>query len=356
VAIRHYPRPLSKELKGLFFWNAPDILSTSMVTFNPSIKLILADVDETIADVYTKATPEMIHELNLLIEEGRVLFMVTGAGLQSVRERIIDLLKPEVRQRVLIAHCSGAEVWGFQPGGEINSEPYYGLYEGHFTEEQKKTWREITNQLIEMFHLETYPPQPKAAFKQISQGNPLSIMLADRGPQITFEFNNSTHLSPEQKDVLEKKIGIEIPLHHDTYDLRYPVMEEAIKLYKQANLPIHPHFGGMFALDHIINGVSKTKAVKYVLWESDILADMGILREDINHISEIEIWGDKFSQKKGGPDFQMCQAVLPGVRAIDFRRENAEELPEGYNIQIWDGQKYLHEGLLEYLQSRQSQA
>lgn len=28
------------------------------------------------------------------------------------------------------------------------------------------------------------------------------------------------------------------------------------------------------------------------------------------------------------------------------------ELPEGYNIVLWDGEHHLHHGLLEYLQSR----
>ncbi len=88
------------------------------IRFNPSIKLALADVDETIADVYTPATKDMINELDRFIEEGRILFLVSGGGLQSIRERIVDLLKPENRHRVLVAHCSGAEVWGFETGGE----------------------------------------------------------------------------------------------------------------------------------------------------------------------------------------------------------------------------------------------
>lgn len=322
------------------------------ISFNPSLKLVLADVDETIADVYTNATPDMIHELNLFLEEGRVLFLVSGGGLQSIRERITDALKPELRHRVIVAHCSGAEVWGFEKGGEIKSAPYYGVYEGHFTEEQKRKWREIVNLLIEKFHLKTFPTQPKPNFIEASNADPLSIMLADRGPQITFEFTNSTHLAMDQKQHIEKETGIEIPMNHDTYDLRYPVMDEAIKLYAEAGLPVKPHFGGMFALDHIINGVDKTRAVKYVLEDEHILSELGISTKDMEHANEIEIWGDKFSQKKGGPDFHMCLAVSPDVRTLDFRQEVAEDLPEGYNIQLWDGEKHLHEGLLEYLQSR----
>ncbi len=323
-----------------------------MIEFNTSLKLVLADVDETIADVYTDATPEMIDELNAFIEEGRVLFLVSGGGLQSIRERIIDKLQPEKRHRVLIAHCSGAEVWGFEKGGEIKSMPYYGVYDEQFTTEAKVAWRGIINQIIEKFHLKTYPTQPKPEFINNSNADPLAVMLADRGPQITLEFTNSTNLTMEQKIAIEKTVGIAIPSNHGTYDLRYPVMDLAIKLYEQANLPVSPHFGGMFALDSIINGVDKTRAVKHVLEDEHILHELGLDKNALDHSTELEIWGDKFSQKKGGPDFQMCLAVSPHVRALDFRVEAATEIPAGYNIQIWDGKNHLHAGLLEYLQNR----
>ena len=327
---------------------------SSSIKWNDKVKLILSDVDETIADIYTKATQDMIYELNSIVEQNRVLFLISGGGLQSIRERIIDLLKPEVRHKILVAHCSGAEVWGFEKGGELKSKPYYGVYEGHFTEVQKEKWREIINRLIEKFHLKTYPVQPKIDFVKISEGYPLAVMLADRGPQITFEFINSINLSGEQKDKIEKELGISIPLNHDTYDLRYAVLEEGTKLYKEANLPIYMQFGGTMALDSIIKGVDKTLAVKSVLENDDIIKSYGLNRAELNDDTDIEIWGDKFAQKKAGPDFQMCLAVSPKVRAIDFRDEDITDIPNGYNIQVWDGEKRLHEGLLEYLESRHS--
>jgi hydroxymethylpyrimidine pyrophosphatase-like HAD family hydrolase len=323
-----------------------------MIQFNPLIKLVLADVDETVADVYTPATKEMIDELNLFLAEERVLFLISGGGLQSIRERIVDKLKSEFRHLVLVAPCCGAEVWGFEKGGEINRKPFYSMYEGHFTDEQKKTWREVINRLIETFHLKTYEPQPRVDFTKASYSDPLSIMLSDRGSQITFEFTNSINLTSEQKNAVEKELGITIPLTHETYDLRYVVMEEASRLYKKADLPIHPHLGGMFALDFIIDGVNKTRAVKHVLEDKKILVGVGLNRDFIQDAHEVEIWGDKFAQKKGGPDFEMCLAVSPAVRAIDFRQEGVDDLPKGYNIQMWDGKRFLHDGLVEYLQTR----
>ncbi len=177
-------------------------------------------------------------------------------------------------------------------------------------------------------------------------------MYVDRGPQITFEFANSINLTVTQKEEVEKKLGIVIPENHGTYDLRYLVLEEGTRLYQKANLPIDIKLAGTMALDNVIQGVDKTRAVSYVLQNGKLLSDLGLKRSDMKDEQEIEIWGDKYSQKKGGPDFQMCLAVSPRVRAIDFRDEDPNEIPAGYNIVMWDGAKRLHEGLLEYLQSR----
>jgi acetamidase/formamidase len=47
---------------------------TNQISFNPKVQLILSDVDETVADVYRQATPEMINELNKLLEEKKYYF------------------------------------------------------------------------------------------------------------------------------------------------------------------------------------------------------------------------------------------------------------------------------------------
>ena len=101
-----------------------------------------------------------------------------------------------------------------------------------------------------------------------------------------------------------------------------------------------------------VEGVSKTTAVKTVLEESEILNSIGLNKNDLKNYENVEIWGDKFSSIRGGTDRHMCEAVDKRVRAIDFREENPEEFPKGYNIVVWDGEKHLQEGLLEYLQSR----
>ena len=322
------------------------------ITWNPKIKLILADVDETIADVYTDATPTMIEELNKLLQQDVVLFLVSGGGLQSIMDRVINKVTAELRHKLLVAHCSGAEVWGFDKTGGINNLPHYGLYDQKMSDEQKVEWRKIVDVIIKKYQLKLFETMPPDEFVKQSKGNLLAVMYVDRGPQITFEFTNSIDLSETQKCEIENKLSIQIPKHEGTYDLRIPVMEELANLYKKHRLPVVAKFGGIFALDNPLEGVDKTLAIDYVLQNNDLLREMGLPEDILNRPESMEIWGDKFNQKKGGSDFNMCKAVPKSVRTIDFRLEDYDGMQEGYNIQIWDGEKHLHEGLLEYLQTK----
>ncbi len=108
----------------------------------------------------------------------------------------------------------------------------------------------------------------------------------------------------------------------------------------------------MFAVDFIVKGVSKTTAVKRVLRDGSVLASLGLTQDDVSDPNRIEIWGDKFSTIRGGTDRYMSEALPSQVRSIDFREEDPKEFMSGYNVVVWSGIKHLHNGLLEYLQSR----
>ena len=92
------------------------------VQWNNHIQLAISDVDETIAEVYTPADPDMIAQLTIFLKEGRKLFMVTGGSLQRVMRDITDHIKPSLRSGIHVSHCSGAEVWGFMPTA-VNLSP-----------------------------------------------------------------------------------------------------------------------------------------------------------------------------------------------------------------------------------------
>lgn len=317
------------------------------IVWNSNIKLIISDVDETIADLFVPASSGMASELNTLLQEGMSLFLVSGAGFSSIKRRVVDLIRPTFRKRVLVSHCSGAEVKGFDQGGLELEKPYYSMYDQTLTKEQKSIWREIVKQIINEFHLEPHPTMPVRQFKDEFGDNPLAIMLEDRGPQITFEFVNAHVLTTDQIDKVREHVS-----DFDMSDLRIPVMERVGKLLEEADVPITPRLGGMFALDLALKGVSKTTSVTFALEKSDILAHVGLTKEDVQKAEAVEIWGDKFSVINGGTDRHMSEALPKDVRSLDFRRENPEEFMQGYNTVVWDGEKQLHDGLLEYLQSR----
>lgn len=317
-----------------------------IIQFNNKVKLVVSDVDETIADLFVPAAPEMIKELSDLLIDGKSLFLVSGSGLRSITERVIDLFPNNLRKRIIIAHCSGAEIVGFQDNGETLEIPYYNVSDAALTNAQKITWRNIIQKVISEFKLEIHNPTPLGEFKKQNGDNPLAVMYEDRGPQITLEFINSYNLSGEQISAL----GNHIP-NFNMADLRIPVAKRAEELLEKENIPVTPRLGGMFALDFAIKGVSKTTVIRFALQDYKIINALGLKQEDVNSPAFIEIWGDKFSVLSG-TDRHMSEALPKEVRSIDFREENPEEFPEGYNIVIWNGKKHLHEGLLEYLQSR----
>ncbi len=318
------------------------------IQWNDKVRLVLSDVDETIADVYTPAEPGMVEELSSFLSDGGKLFMVTGGSMARVERDITSKIEPSLRRDILVSHCSGAEVWGFTEAGERRAEPFYSVYEDTFTPDMKQRWREVVAQLVSEFRLRPHPAQPKPKFWEEIGHDPLDIMLDDRGPQITMEVVNGTDLTDEQVAGL----GYEVPLTHGKRDLRTAIQNRAVDLLAEQKVPITPRFGGNFALDFAVEGVSKTTSIQAVLSMPEVLATIGLQQSDVQNPHELEIWGDKYSTLHGGTDRHMSEAVSPEVRSIDFRQENPAEFLPDYNIVLWDGTQHLHHGLLEYLRSR----
>ena len=318
-----------------------------MVTWNQKLKLIVSDVDETIADLYTAAAPEMIDQLIRLLDDGKVLVLITGQSVTSMRWRIVDSIPAQLRHRVLLGSCSGAEVWGFERDGSLRETPFYSRYEETLSPAQRETWRTVMRQLLDEFHLEPLPAQPIEAFRKQTRGNPFAVIYEDRGPQITLEFVNAYLLSPEQLRLVSTTIGrtIEEP------DLRPSFKARAEELLAAAAIPITPRLAGVFALDLAIGGISKTTAVRFVVENRALLERLGLTPEELTP-EVLEIWGDKFSVVQGGTDRHMSEALSPAVRSITFREEPPDEFLPGYNTVVWDGKEHLHRGLLEFLQQR----
>lgn len=323
-------------------------VETCKVKWNDNVKLIISDVDETVADLYVPAEPAMIHELSALLQEGKSLFFVTGQSAKSIQWRIIDQVPKDLRRKILVGHCSGAEVWGYNGKGDLRDKPFYSVYENSMTHEQKEKWRQVVKQLANEFKLEVYDTMPISDFKKKAGDNPNAVMLEDRGPQITFEVVNGYDLTPEQAESLQTNI----PESNGAYDLRIPVLERAQQLLDEEGLPVTPRLGGVFAIDLAIKGINKTSSVRRIIEDEDVLETIDLTKKDMQNPNYIEVWGDKFSIIRGGTDRHISEALPKTVRSIDFRQENPDEFETGYNIVLWPGKKHLHHGLLEYLQTR----
>jgi hydroxymethylpyrimidine pyrophosphatase-like HAD family hydrolase len=322
--------------------------ANNSIEFNNKVRLIVSDVDETIADVYQSAEPEMTAELEKLLAEGRVLFMISGHSAKGIEERIVKNISPQSRSRLLIGHCSGAEVYGYDELGRMLDEPFYSLYEDKLNDEQKLKLREIVSQIVEEFKFTVYPSGPVSDFISKTGGDPLAVMLEDRGPQITFEIINGYDLASDQVHSLP----FDLPEGEHGFDIRDAIKTKIERRLQDEGIPVTARKAGVFALDLAVEGVSKTTAVRYVVENEELLAKLGLDVDIEQKPDEIEVWGDKFSQKRGGTDRHISEGLPKGVRSVDFREEDPSEFLEGYNIVVWNGKAHLHNGLLEYLKSR----
>lgn len=316
------------------------------LVFNNDIRLVISDVDDTLAYPYMSASEKIIKGLNELLIRGTSLFFVSGQSVSNMRWRIIDRLEPKYRHRILAGTCSGAEVWGFDTAGELIDKPFYSKYEELFDDSMKKKWREAVNEVIERFEFKKYETMPKPKFREVSLCDFKSIMYEDRSSQITFEVVNSCSLNDEQCAHYESILGS--PLK--SRDLRVSVVEYANELFERYSLPVTARLAGNFAIDLAVKDVTKTTAVQYALYSGNCATALEMTPKELEDPAILEIWGDKFSVVNGGTDRHICKAVPPSVRAIDFRHEPESELPKEYNINIWDGETSLCEAVEDYME------
>ena len=63
-------------------------MSRLPIAWNESVRLVISDVDETIAAVYEPTVPEMIDELSSLLEEDKKLLLNQWRRLEQVKDRV----------------------------------------------------------------------------------------------------------------------------------------------------------------------------------------------------------------------------------------------------------------------------
>jgi hypothetical protein len=312
--------------------------------WNDQLRLVLSDVDETLADLYRPAEQRMLTALSRLLEQKIALVLITGQSVLNVEQRLVMGLPARLRRQIAVGACSGTELWGYSPIGDRDERPFYTA-ESALTDQQKTDWRAVVRQLVQEFRLLPVAPGPIADFKRQFVDEPLRVMLDDRGPQITFEFPNACQLSATASKQVSDRLGFRF----EGRDLRVPVSQRAQQLLEAHAIPVTARMAGMFALDFAIAGFDKSRAVEEAL-DPRVLGRLG-LGTAIPGPNEIEVWGDRFSAH-AGTDWLMCKPVDRRIRAISFRDEDPRDFPEGYNIQLSDGAHRLQEGLLEFLEGR----
>ncbi len=205
---------------------------SSKVLWNDQLRLVLSDVDETVADLYRPAEPRMLAALSRLLEQRIALVLITGQSVANVEERVVMRLPAPLRQQIAVGACSGAELWGYSPTGRRDERPIYTA-ESTLTEKHKADWRAVIAQLVEEFRLLPVAPIPIADFKRQFGDEPWRVMLDDRGPQITFEFPSAWQLSAAASQQVSDRLGVAL----EGGDLRVPIAQRAQQLLEAHGYP-----------------------------------------------------------------------------------------------------------------------
>jgi hypothetical protein len=301
------------------------------ISWNHGVKLILSDVDETIAPLHAPAEAETIMRISSYLRDGGRVCFITGNSLQRVRAGITDQIAPELRVNILIGEMSGLEMWGFDASGALRDAPFVSHYARLLAGDIEAGLAGLAAQLVAEFGLRGHRPQPEESFRVEVGDDPRDIFFSDRRAEITLEFVN-------------ERGGDE---------LRVAACQRAGELVVERGLPVIPRLAGSHGLDLMVHGLSKAIAVEDLLTRAEIIESVGLSLADIAAPGSLEVWGDDFNGVTGGIDLRMSEALPAEVRSICFREEDPSILPVDRNVVLWDGDHRLADGVLEFLRTRE---
>jgi hydroxymethylpyrimidine pyrophosphatase-like HAD family hydrolase len=301
-------------------------VSAGLLGWNAGLQVVVSDLDETLAGLYLPAAPELLAELTDLLRDGLVLVLATGQGIASTWDRLVSLLPPVVRRRVIAGCCSGAELWAF----DLDGGAYLIERPGPLTDDLHQLWRHLVDQLLGEFGLTAHPTTDVGSFRQATAGNRGAVMLADRGSQITLEMANTTAV-------------------------RDQLVARANDLFGLHQLPVEARAAATFAVDFVIDGVTKAAVVEALREDPGMLADLGVDPAWATTAQLVEVWGDSFTPDRGAIDLRISQRLHPQARSISFRDLDPYGPPAACNVVAWPGRHRLQAGVLEHVLSRHIQ-
>lgn len=294
-----------------------------MIKWKESTKLVVSDVDDTIAPVYQPMTKEMKEELEKLLKNHVKFLLISGQSVGNIVSRVTNFIAPELRRNMMIAHCNGAEGYGFNEVGDLVEQPFFSILDE--VKVDREIWKKVMKEIEEEFGLTYVFTTKPSEFKKIAGDDKHFVMVEDRHVQMSLDFVN----------------GVGEP------DIRLKIADFAKRRFETLGMPLTTSLGGLIAIDFNIQGVNKGFAVEKIIQFGEKFAFHRTGKIMLSSEDELEIWGDSFSVSSGNSDFNMCRPLPKSVRTICFR--HSPDLEQGYNIKIWDGKEELAEGTYEYL-------
>jgi hydroxymethylpyrimidine pyrophosphatase-like HAD family hydrolase len=290
------------------------------------VQFVITDVDDTLAPAFGCMRHDVAQSLSTLIRRGARLLLVSGQSVANIFRRVIVRLPPELRRHILVAHCNGAEVFGFSDGGQLISPCLWSSVTRSQLAELRITLHIVKSALNE-FGLT--PSQARSLHGR--QGKTAAI-LDDRRVQISI-------------DIIDRATG-------DTdQELRSNIAARINKLLAEHTISsIEARLGGVSGIDCLPSHVHKGLPVRALTGGGDgatptpFAATIGFSQRAV-----CEVWGDQFSVRQNGADTLMAVAAPPGTRALSFRSLPLCDVPEIPRMRVWPGPHYLDAGLADYL-------
>lgn len=250
-----------------------------------AVTLVISDVDDTLAPPFRDISPSLARALTRLVGNGTALFLVSGQGIENIERRVIRAFPRPLRRRILVGHCHGAEVFGYDHEGRRVIRPLFSVRESAAMEGVfRKVLTIVTGVLNE---------------HGIAASSP-GILLDDRGVQVTVDF-----------------------LVHPAAGRRAELVTTLNDRLTEAGLPVEARLAGHLGIDIVVRGVDKSLALSRLLTPLSpgggtsyrLTMPGGLVAGDWDGI---EVWGDQFSPPGLDADLRMLAALPRGIRAVNF--------------------------------------
>jgi hypothetical protein len=257
--------------------------SASLAPRFDSVRLIVSDVDDTLAPPFRDISATLAHALRRLVGNGTILFLVSGQSIENIERRVIRAFPRPSRRNILVGHCHGAEVFGYDSSGWRVIPPLFSMRESAAMEGVfGKVLTLVTGVLSD---------------HGIAASSP-GTLLEDRGVQVTVDFPVLGVSPADQRAVLITALNDRLA---------------------EAGLPVEARMAGHLGIDIMAHGVDKSLPLSRLLDDAGnsyrLTMPDGQVTGDWDGI---EVWGDQFWPPDLDADLRMLAALPPGIRAINF--------------------------------------